>query len=86
MTKSEALKMLLLELESAAASDSLPVRVRAAFEYYDNTPTDLCHITEAGEAKTLKYVGKVEHVAGTMRLVEWVSGACPEVGAEIWAK
>jgi hypothetical protein len=86
MTKSAALKMLLLELESAAASDSLPIRVRAAFEFYDNTPADLCHITEAGETKALKYAGKVEHVAGTMRLVEWVGGACPEVGAEIWAK
>ena len=86
MTKSAALKMLLLELESAAASDSLPIRVRTAFEFYDNTPADLCHITEAGETKTLKYAGKVEHVAGTMRLVEWVDGTCPEVGDEIWSK
>jgi hypothetical protein len=86
MTKSAALRELLLTLESAAATNKLPRTVRAAFEYYDNTPADLCHITEAGQTKALRQVGTVVHAGGTMRMVEWVDGTCPEVGAEIWSK
>jgi len=86
MTKSAALRELLLTLESAAATNKLPRTVRSAFEYYDNAPADLCHIAEAGRTKALRQVGTVVHAGGTMRMVEWVDGTCPEVGAEIWSK